>query len=234
MQVNRQHLYTVVITQLVGYPLLCRCGCNSRRGGRTPSDPWPPRSPKWSLRSWYSVLRHTQDRSTQVSYEFCFQEQRKQPSSQPASHRGIQSRSSALTQPCLLAPFSGAIDLHSASSAMALPGGVDMAPGRCAGSQAAESRLRGVSGSLWSRCESRREAWLSVPDSSSGNFGRGPGKSTSGLCFASLPSNQTTGAVSLEVNVKVYLNPCEGALTIRIYNVNIKNPDKSITEGKTK
>lgn len=63
-------------------------------------------------------------------------------------------------------------------------GGVDMAPGRCAGSQAAESRLRGVSGSLWSRCESRREACLSVPYSSSGKLGRGPGKSTLGLCFA--------------------------------------------------
>lgn len=89
-------------------------------------------------------------------------------------------------------------------------GGVDTAPGRCAGSQAAESRLRGVSGSLWSRCESRREACLSVPDSSSEKLGRRPGKSTLGLCFASLPPNQTTGAVSLEVNVKVYLNPCAG------------------------
>lgn len=62
-----------------------------------------------------------------------------------------------------------------------------MAPGRCAGSQAAESRLRGVSGSLGSRCESRREACLSVPDSSSGKFGRGPGKIhiSAVLCFSS-------------------------------------------------
>lgn len=51
-QVSRQHLHTVVITQLVGY--LCSVGEAATQGvveGRTPSDPWPPRSPRSSLGS---------------------------------------------------------------------------------------------------------------------------------------------------------------------------------------
>lgn len=48
------------------------------------------------------------------------------------------------------------------------------------------------------------------PISALENSGEGQRISTSALCFASLPPNQTTGAVSPEVNVKVYLNPCAG------------------------
>lgn len=194
-QMYRQHLHTMVITQLVGYLMFCRWGCVSRCGGRTPSVPWPPRSPRWSLCSWYSVMRQ----GSQVFYDFCFQGmQRRHPSSQPASHQRIQSQSSALTRPCLLPPFSGAIDLHSTSFCNGTSW--EVLTWLQAGVQGAK-QLRAD----WGVCQE-----VSGPDV------KAEGKLVSLFPIPALENseegqgNPHWGCALLEVNVKVYLNPCAG------------------------
>lgn len=125
-------------------------------------------SPRWSLSSWYCVPRYTRDTITFITHEFCFLTQTKAKSKSCSCPLFIWL---PLEHPkpvfWLITDPDFAPELPSAG---ALPQRCWLGFRQVCGRHVAESRLRAVSGSPWSRCKSRREACLCASSSSSEKF----------------------------------------------------------------